>query len=1102
MNAGDTVALCRGGRWNITSGAGFANAKCSKGNTCDLRDYRAPSANGSEALPSIWINGGSNGATILTFSHMPAHHEGFRVMNLDLHGTTKDTAFFFWNETTNVDMCDLSMDGFNISVNMSGGDSPTYGIPSDIVLRGSRITNNSNIGYIAVCDRCSVEDNYFDNNGVTNPTTHSVYFASQVWTVNGQPVVHTTTGMRLSRNEIHHSTIQCNGAPVVVHGRHQDVVIENNIIDAANATDGCWGPGVGCGGYPYGCWFRNTIIRGNTFKNLGNVGSESNNCVGCLIENNSFTMNRSGNAITLGGEKPRATGDSSYSRWDGQPDDPTNNAIVRNNTIYFTASATSGKGIAVTSGTGHRLENNAIKFAVTTKGQSDNLCYGLPTNPTSAVALVDYNVCQIPTGAHWTASPPDYAGMTLAAWQTASGFDKHSKMTDPMFTTAPDNCNPASGSPLVNAGDAANSPAVDLSGKTRDSQPDIGAFEITAGAGGATGTGGRTTAGTGGAATGTGGQNTGTGGLVTGTGGRTTAGTGGAVTGTGGRTTGTGGVVTAGAGGTGVGGSVGGAGGASTSNPRQACAAEPLRSTGKIYYVCDCQSGAASTCAPGNDSNSGTTPSAPLQSFAKAASMFSSMNAGDTVALCRGGRWNITGGGGLANANCSKNNTCDFRDYRAPSANGSEGLPSIWINGGSNGSTIMTFSHMPAHQEGFRVMNLDLHGTAKDTALFFWNETTNVDLCDLSMDGFFISVNMSGGDSPTYGIPSNIVLRGSRITNNSNIGYIAVCDHCSVEDNYFDNNGVVNPTTHSVYFASQVWTVNGQPVIHTSTGMRLSRNEIHHSTIQCNGAPVVVHGRHQDVVIENNIIDAANATDGCWGPGVGCGGYPYGCWFRNTIIRGNTFKNLGNVGSESNNCVGCLIENNVFTMNRSGNAITLGGERPRAAGDAAYSRWDGQPDDPTNNAIVRNNTIYFASSATSGKGIAVTSGTGHTLKNNAVYFAATTVGQSDNLCYSLPANPTSALIAADYNICKIPTGAHWTSGPPDYAGMTLAAWQAASGFEMHSKMTDPMFASLPSSFVPAAGSPLVNAADATSSPSVDLNGKARGTSPDIGAFEY
>jgi hypothetical protein len=535
-------------------------------------------------------------------------------------------------------------------------------------------------------------------------------------------------------------------------------------------------------------------------------------------------------------------------------------------------------------------------------------------------------------------------------------------------------------------------------------------------------------------------------------------------------------------------------------NPGQACAAEPLRSTGQIHYVCDCQSGANSKCVAGSDNNPGTSPSAPLQTFAKAVDTFSKMNAGDTVALCRGGKW--TGRGGtLANTNCNKDSTCDLRDYAPPWGDGSEALPSLWISGGSNGATLISFTHESAHYEGYRVLNLDMHGASADTALFFWNETTDVDLCNLSMDGFNISVNMSGGDQPTFGTPANIVLRGSRITNNTNIGYIAVCDYCSVEDSYFDNDGVRDSSTHSVYFASQAWKVNGQQVVHTSKGMRLSRNEIHHTTQQCNGAPVVVHGRHQDVVIEGNVVDAVSSTDGCWGPGVGCGGYEYGCWYRNTIIRGNTLKGLGNVGSDNSNCVGCLIENNVIVISKSGNAISLGGDKPRPAGDPTYTRWDGSPDDPTNNVTVRNNTLYFTADATSGKGINVASGTGHTLEGNAIYFAVTKAGLSDNLCYSLPANPTTVLAGADYNVCKIPADAHWMDNPPDYAGMNLSAWQSASGFEKHSKMTDPMFTNAPADFTPASASPLVNAGDPANSPTVDVTGKTRDSQPDIGAVE-
>jgi hypothetical protein len=532
--------------------------------------------------------------------------------------------------------------------------------------------------------------------------------------------------------------------------------------------------------------------------------------------------------------------------------------------------------------------------------------------------------------------------------------------------------------------------------------------------------------------------------------------------------------------------------------PSGICASEPLRTTGTVHYVCDCQTGASSNCVPGNDSNAGTS-SAPWQSFSKAAGTFAKMPAGDTVALCRGGLW-IANGGGFANANCQRDNTCDFRDYSPPWGDGSEPLPSIWIDGGSNGRTLMTFSHVSEHQEGFRVFNLDLHGTLTDTAIFFWNETTDVDLCNLSMDGFNISVNMSGGDQPDFGTPANIVLRSSHITNNSNIGYIAVCDNCAIEDSYFDNNGVRNATTHSVYFASQEWTVNGTNVVHETTGMRFSRNQIHHSTVQCKGAPLVVHGRHKNVVIENNTVDAVSSTDACWGPGVGCGAYAYGCWFRNTVIRGNTIKGLGNTGSENDNCTGCLIENNLVVIDKSGNGITLGGEKPRASGDSGYSRSDGQLDDPTNNTVVRNNTIYFTETATSGKGISVSSGTGHTLENNAIYFVATKAGTSDNLCYGLPSSPASAMISVDYNICEIPSNAHWASAPGSSA-MTLAAWQALSGLDNHSKLTDPMFSNPPTDFTPAAGSPLLNAGDPANSPSTDLNGKLRDSQPDIGAIE-
>jgi hypothetical protein len=253
--------------------------------------------------------------------------------------------------------------------------------------------------------------------------------------------------------------------------------MENNLMDAVKATDGCWGLGVGCGGYPYGCWFRNVVIRGNTIKGLGNAGTENNNCTDCLIENNFIVLDKSGNGIGVGSEKPRDASNAGYTKSDGQLDDPATNVVVRNNTIQFMESATSGKGISISSGTRHTLENNVVHFTVSKAGTSDNLCYGLPANPTAAVSAIDYNVCEVPSGAHWTWAP-DTGAMTLDAWQRLSSMDKHSRMIDPMLANAPNDCTPATGSPLVNTGDPTDSPTIDMNGKLRDSLPDIGAVEF------------------------------------------------------------------------------------------------------------------------------------------------------------------------------------------------------------------------------------------------------------------------------------------------------------------------------------------------------------------------------------------------------------------------------------------------------------------------------------------------------------------------------------------------------------------------------------------------------------------------------------------------
>src|SRR5580692_446961 len=69
----------------------------------------------------------------------------------------------------------------------------------------------------------------------------------------------------------------------------------------------------------------------------------------------------------------------------------------------------------------------------------------------------------------------------------------------------------------------------------------------------------------------------------------------------------------------------------------QACADQPMNTSGTIYYVCDCQAGAASNCQAGDDTNDGTDPSTPWQTYDKAQTQFANLQPGDTIAFCKGG---------------------------------------------------------------------------------------------------------------------------------------------------------------------------------------------------------------------------------------------------------------------------------------------------------------------------------------------------------------------------------------------------------------------------------------------------------------------------------
>jgi hypothetical protein len=274
--------------------------------------------------------------------------------------------------------------------------------------------------------------------------------------------------------------------------------------------------------------------------------------------------------------------------------------------------------------------------------------------------------------------------------------------------------------------------------------------------------------------------------------------------------------------------------------------------------------------------------------------------------------------------------------------------------------------------------------------------------------------------------------------------------------------------------------------------MRAIGNELYRSAIvdgQCAGVSLVVHGEHEGLRIEGNLVreDVGAAGGGCWGIAVDTG-YAAPEGFRNLVIRGNRVINVGNMSIGINACQNCLIENNVVvqTQDTGHTAIAVPDRQPEA------------DDLPMTNVTVRNNSIY-SGDKTSGTGIKLGGeGTDHTLVSNAVYYA----GADQWSCFELDL-ALSAYEAVDNNLCFFPSasGGEWVKGAGD-----LSAWQGSSGFDSNSLVDDPGYTAVdqPDYDLSAASSAsnMVDRGHQSLSAPTDITGADRDSSPDTGAYEW
>ena len=503
----------------------------------------------------------------------------------------------------------------------------------------------------------------------------------------------------------------------------------------------------------------------------------------------------------------------------------------------------------------------------------------------------------------------------------------------------------------------------------------------------------------------------------------------------------------------------------------------PSIAMGADNFYCDCQTGADGACVAGSDSNSGSSPDAPRQSFANAQSIFSSLAAGDSIQFCRGGSFSVGSGVRWSNTSCTEESPCVVTDYEPNWAQSELARPII-----TQPNSARVFDMDRSGQEGFTFSNMDLRCTGCSTSgssvgVFLYQSKAGVILENLRIEGFRIGVQAA----PDTGSIDRLTLRGLEIVHSERQGFLGAANELIIEDSYFEDNGEGTIYDHNIYVSG------GDNII-------IRGNELYRSSLDSNGAcmgvPLVVHGTVNTMLIEGNTIreDVGLATPYCWGIGVDTG-YSASEYFRDVTIRGNTIINVGNVGIGVTSCDNCLIENNTILHQQEFGITAI----------AAPNKSRRDNDGPLDEVTVRNNSIYIASSGT---GINIgTEGTNHTLVSNAIHYS----GTGNFNCINVGLSP-SAYRAIDHNTCFFPNSSsvEWEDGSGT-SPTPLGAWQGIHGMGLNSQNQNPGFESpeLPQvNFDLRSDAAGRNSGSVTLSAPKDFRGKNRDARPDAGAFEF
>ncbi|MBL1457691.1 MAG: right-handed parallel beta-helix repeat-containing protein [Methylophaga sp.] len=376
-----------------------------------------------------------------------------------------------------------------------------------------------------------------------------------------------------------------------------------------------------------------------------------------------------------------------------------------------------------------------------------------------------------------------------------------------------------------------------------------------------------------------------------------------------------------------------------------------LASSGQNYFFCD----------SGSDKHNGKSELAPFKSVEKLFEVFKWMDAGDSILLCRGGKFEYSHSKKLYNYRCTADKPCTITDYGDKNAP----RPELHYSGTHSG---LWFSDAPKFRAdgGYNISNIKLTSEQQEGyAIFIADEVNDFHVDNVHVEGFGIGFHSAGsGPNPfTNRMHDRVSLTNSIIINNSAQGFLGACNDCLIENNVFENNGYARAIfNHNIYV--------GFPSSKRYKNMTIRNNKLYQSAMfgdECAGTSLVAHGNIDNLIIEDNLLkEDKHAVQGhCYGISIAQGyGDKVDESFHNVIIRRNRLINLGAVGIGCASCNSAIITENVI-IDESG-VMTRGIAVPERAEESIKS----------NNILIAKNKIYMVNST----GAAISLGGQHVFK--------------------------------------------------------------------------------------------------------------------------